>query len=188
MWRTPRQKWIIQAPLSAEFKAKVLFKPFLGDNGRTKDSCWQPMGTVFINCIVLSVAQTQQFAILDGWFCRAALDNSRRDGGMQLFLLLTHSGDLRLVSDLKREKLNPKAHHRCRTSQANSGGWTWKDSRHPEGPGPTNEVLLQRLHPKAHLSTFPQVYKLSLRFQVRSHNWFVNWMHQEIQLINQLEI
>lgn len=143
--------------------------------------------TVFINCIVLSVAQTQQFAILGGWFCWAALDNSQRDGGMQLFLLLTHSGDLRLVSDLKRET-QPQSAPSLQDITVNSGGWTWKDSRHPERPGPTNEVLLQRLHPKAHLPTFPQVYKLSLRFQVRSHNWFVNWMHQEIQLINKLEI
>lgn len=186
MWRTPRQKWIIQVPLSAEFKAKELFKPFLGDNGRTKDSCWQPMRTDCFHQLHCFECCPNP-AVCHPW-CQAALNNSQRDGGMQLFLLLTHSGDLRLVSDLKREKLNPKAHHRCRTSQANSGGWTWNNSRHPEGPGPSNEVLLQRLHPKAHLSTFPQVYKLSLRFQVGSHNWFINWMHQEIQLINKLEI
>lgn len=32
----------------------------------------------------------------------------------------------------------------------------------------------KHLHPKAHLYTFLQVYKLSLKFWVKSHDWFIN--------------
>lgn len=95
-------------------------------------------------------------------------------GGMQFSLLLAHPSELRLVSCLLREtqprstpllqKIAGKQwwvkYERTPSTQKHREQWLWSSSK--------------CLHPKARLCDFPQVYKLSLKFQVRSHNWFIN--------------
>ena len=147
---------------------------FIGENGEIKkDSHWQPMGTGCFHkfhrfrCCLNPAVCHSWWLVLSGsvsWQSEGCSFSSC--SGTLVKWGLYHACEERnsnpkhtIAAEDCRQPVVGK-YERTPGTQKHQEQWMWSSSK--------------CLHPRAHLCNFPQFYQLSLKFQVRSHHWFIN--------------